>query len=86
MRVLLDTHAFLWWVEDAPTLTRRAKAVVANPTNECLLSLVSCWEMAIKIGLEDCPPLLGAGVLFAALVYLGPAAAIVSSAPEAPMQ
>ena len=37
MRVLLDTHTFLWWVEDAPPLTRRAKAVLANPANECLL-------------------------------------------------
>ena len=51
MRVLLDTHAFLWWIEDAPSLTRRAKAVLANPANECLLSLASCWEMAIKISL-----------------------------------
>lgn len=51
MRLLLDTHAFLWWIEDAPTLTRRAKAAIANPANECLLSLASCWEMAMKISL-----------------------------------
>ena len=51
MRVLLDTHAFLWWVDDAPTLTRRAGNVLANPANECWFSLVSCWEMAIKISL-----------------------------------
>jgi PIN domain nuclease of toxin-antitoxin system len=51
MRVLLDTHAFLWWVDDAPTLTRRAGNVLANPANECWFSLVSCWEMAIKIRL-----------------------------------
>jgi PIN domain nuclease of toxin-antitoxin system len=51
MRVLLNTRAFLWWVGDAPTLTKKAKAVLANPANECLLSLVSCWEMAIKISL-----------------------------------
>ena len=30
MRVLLDTHAFLWWVEDAPTLTKRAKTVLSE--------------------------------------------------------
>ncbi|HEX8012420.1 MAG TPA: type II toxin-antitoxin system VapC family toxin [Casimicrobiaceae bacterium] len=51
MRVLLDTHAFLWWVEDAPALSKRARAAIANPTNECLLSLASCWEMAIKLSL-----------------------------------
>src|SRR5438132_2984975 len=51
MRVLLDTHAFLWWVEDAPTLSKRARTAIADPDNECLLSLASCWEMAIKISL-----------------------------------
>jgi PIN domain nuclease of toxin-antitoxin system len=51
MRVLMDTHAFLWWVEDAPTLTRKARTVIANPANECLLSLASCWELAIKLSL-----------------------------------
>lgn len=51
MRVLLDTHAFLWWIDDAPTLSKRARASIADPDNDCLLSLVSCWEMAIKHGL-----------------------------------
>jgi PIN domain nuclease of toxin-antitoxin system len=51
MQLLLDTHAFLWWVEDAPTLSRAARRAIASPGNECLLSLVSCWEMAIKVSL-----------------------------------
>lgn len=51
MRLLLDTHAFLWWVEDAPALSRRARRLMADPRNECLLSLASCWEMAIKLSL-----------------------------------
>lgn len=51
MRLLLDTHAFLWWVEDAVALSRKARSAIADPENECLLSLVSCWEMAIKISL-----------------------------------
>jgi len=51
MRVLLDTHAFLWWVEDAPALSKRARTAIADPGNECLLSLASCWEMAIKLSL-----------------------------------
>ncbi len=51
MTLLLDTHAFLWWVADARALSRRARAAIASPGNECLLSLVSCWEMAIKVSL-----------------------------------
>lgn len=51
MRVLLDTHAFLWWVDDAPALSRKARATISDPDNECLLSLASCWEMAIKLSL-----------------------------------
>ena len=49
MRVLLDTHAFLWWVEDVPTLSKKARTAIGDPGNECLLSLASCWEMAIKL-------------------------------------
>ena len=51
MRVLLDTHTFLWWVEDAPALSRKARTAIGDPDNECLLSLASCWEMAIKLSL-----------------------------------
>lgn len=55
MRLLLDTHTFLWWVKDAPELSRRARAAIADPDNVGLLSLASCWEMAIKLslGTED---------------------------------
>ena len=51
MDLLLDTHAFLWWVDDARELSRPARSAIADPRNECLLSLVSCWEMAIKTSL-----------------------------------
>ncbi len=51
MRVLLDTHVFLWWVEGVRTLPAKARAVIANRDNECLLSVASVWEMAIKAGL-----------------------------------
>jgi PIN domain nuclease of toxin-antitoxin system len=50
-RLLLDTHAFLWWVGDAPELKSTAKRAIADTRNECYLSVASCWEMAIKIGL-----------------------------------
>ena len=51
MRVLVDTHVFLWWVEGDRTLPAKARAALANQENECLISLVSAWELAIKAGL-----------------------------------
>lgn len=51
MRVLIDTHVFLWWVEGARSLPVKARAAIANPDNECLLSMASAWELAIKAGL-----------------------------------
>lgn len=51
MRLLLDSHAFLWWVRDDPALTRRARAAIADTENECFLSHASVWEMAIKASL-----------------------------------
>ena len=49
MAVLLDTQAFLWWVADDPRLSKRAARAIA--ATECLLSMASCWEMAIKASL-----------------------------------
>ena len=51
MALLLDTHAFLWWAEDSPRLSKRARAAIGQPEETCFLSLASCWEMAIKISL-----------------------------------
>jgi PIN domain nuclease of toxin-antitoxin system len=50
-RFLLDTHAFLYWVADAPHLSVRARAAIAASANECWVSIASCWEMAIKASL-----------------------------------
>ena len=51
MRLLLDTHTFLWWVADLPRLSGRARSEIANPENEILLSAASGWEIAIKSAL-----------------------------------
>jgi PIN domain nuclease of toxin-antitoxin system len=51
VRLLLDTHTFLWWVSDAPELSTRARRAIARGENECFVSLASCWELAIKISL-----------------------------------
>jgi PIN domain nuclease of toxin-antitoxin system len=50
-RLLLDTHAFLWWVGDVPDLKSTAKRAISSIKNECYLSMASCWEMAIKASL-----------------------------------
>lgn len=50
MRVLLDTHAFLWWIEDDPRLSERVREIVADERNEVLFSVVSAWEIVIKVG------------------------------------
>ena len=51
MRLLLDTHAFLWWVAGSSELSRRARSAIADGKNECLVSLASAWEIAIKVSL-----------------------------------
>jgi len=51
MRVLLDTHAFLWWIQDSDRLSRVAREVIADRTNSVLVSLASFWEISIKISL-----------------------------------
>jgi PIN domain nuclease of toxin-antitoxin system len=48
MRLLLDTHAFLWWVLDDARLSPAARDLIADPTAEILFSAVSAWEIAIK--------------------------------------
>ena len=49
MRLLLDTHAFLWWAANSDKLSRKAHAAISDRANECFLSVVSAWEMAIKV-------------------------------------
>jgi PIN domain nuclease of toxin-antitoxin system len=48
LRLLLDTHAWLWWLGDDRRLGRRARQVLANPRSEVWVSAASSWEIAIK--------------------------------------
>ena len=48
MRVLLDTHVFLWWINDDPRLSTNAREVIVDGENDLLFSVASVWEMAIK--------------------------------------
>ena len=51
MRLLLDTHAFLWFLAEDRSLSASAKARIEDVRNEKFLSVASIWEMAIKIAL-----------------------------------
>ena len=51
MKILLNTHIFLWFVGGDPSLSARSRAAVESPENERLLSVASVWEMAIKVSL-----------------------------------
>jgi PIN domain nuclease of toxin-antitoxin system len=51
VKLLLDTHAFWWWVTDDDRLSDRAGAAIAVGANEVYFSAVSAWEIAIKAGL-----------------------------------
>ncbi len=52
MRVLLDTHAFLWAITDNTRLTKKARKCFLNEENKLFLSLASVWEIAIKASLD----------------------------------
>ena len=48
MRLLLDTHTFVWYVTNNQKLSSTARQLINEGNNEVLLSIVSIWEMAIK--------------------------------------
>jgi len=48
MKVLLDTHAFLWWIIDSPLIPLQVRNIISDSNNELFLSAASCWEIAIK--------------------------------------
>ena len=49
MKFLLDTHALLWWLADDARLGTNARALIADPGNDVLVSMVSPWEVVIKV-------------------------------------
>ena len=52
MRLLLDTHVLLWWLADDRKLSKNARAIIANPDNDVLVSSASLWEISIKAALR----------------------------------
>lgn len=48
MKLVLDTHVFLWWLSDPKILTPAAASAIADPRNSVLISVAVLWEIAIK--------------------------------------
>jgi len=48
MKILLDTHAFLWFLGGNSDLSKQAKTLIENQENEIYISIASFWEIAIK--------------------------------------
>jgi PIN domain nuclease of toxin-antitoxin system len=51
MNYMLDTHTFLWFINDDSSLSSTAKTLIENRENAIYLSIASIWEMAIKVSL-----------------------------------
>lgn len=49
MKILVDTNVFLWWNQADARLSRRARIILADPENTLLFSVVSAWEIVLKV-------------------------------------
>ena len=58
MKLLLDTHILLWWLDANPLLSREAIALIREPENTIFVSAVTIWEIRLKqsLGKLDLPP------------------------------
>ena len=65
MALLLDTHAFLWWLAGDRKLPRRAREAISDPDEEVIVSAASAWEIATKYRIGKLP---GASVIVNDLV------------------
>ncbi len=52
MKLLLDTHTFLWFIMGSPNLSADARALIEDATNEKFFSVASLWETAIKLSIR----------------------------------
>lgn len=51
MKILLDTHTFIWWITDSSFLSPKAYSLLEDKDSELFLSIASVWEIAIKTNL-----------------------------------
>ena len=50
MNLLLDTHVLLWWLADDPRLPQRARQWIALEAQSVFVSVVTLWEISLKVG------------------------------------
>ncbi len=83
---MLDTHALLWWRADDPSLSEPARAAIADPSVEALVSVASIWEIAIKrsIGKLRAPAMLPEGIVEQGFGWLGITPEHASAVAELP--
>jgi len=55
MRIILDTHVFLWFIEGNSKLSQTAQRIVEDTENDRLISYASLWEIAIKTSIDKLP-------------------------------
>jgi PIN domain nuclease of toxin-antitoxin system len=55
VRLLLDTHTFLWWLAGERALTRRARTAIQSDDNDVFISAVTAWEIATKFRIGKLP-------------------------------
>ncbi len=55
MRLLLDTHALIWWLLGDPALSSNAQSCIADDKNEVFVSAASGWEIATKYRIGKLP-------------------------------
>jgi PIN domain nuclease of toxin-antitoxin system len=86
LRLLLDTHALLWWLADDLRLDEAARDAVADPASYVAVSAVSAWEISIKktLGRLEAPDDLAEQLVrhrFDALAITVPHALLAGSLP-----
>jgi PIN domain nuclease of toxin-antitoxin system len=68
MKLLLDTHTALWWVNEHEKLSSDAKVMLLNEAYLLYISIVSAWEISIKVSLGKLPGFTGGVSVFLAQV------------------
>jgi PIN domain nuclease of toxin-antitoxin system len=63
MRILPDSHTIIWWLEDAPQLSARARELLNDDDNPLLFSAAALWEIRIKVATGKLRPVEDHGVL-----------------------
>ncbi len=56
MKLLLDTHTAIWWLDAPKRLGKTGYGMIADPSNEVLISAIVPWEIAIKMNSGKMPP------------------------------